>query len=427
MESLALVGLQWGDEGKGKLVDWISARFDLALRYQGGPNAGHTVWVDGKRWVFHQMPAGILNPDIKVGIAAGCVLHPGTLFEEWDNLSSAGISYQSRTTIDPRTHIILPHHRLLDRLRDEARGKRKLGTTSRGIGPCYQDKYARIGIRVGDLLSPYLAEKLEIVVEHHNAVIKKVFGEDGIGFDEVLSGLKKASERISPCVGDVAGLVSEYLEGGKKVLFEGAQGVLLDVDHGSYPYVTSSNPGTLSIPVGIGISPKLVGKVVGLSKAYATRVGAGPFPTEDEGILGCRLQEIGNEFGASTGRRRRCGWLDLPLLRYVIRLNGIDGLAVTKLDVLDTFTTIKACTGYKRQDGEIDKEITPWEEDPGLPVYEEIEGWQTSTAQARSFDELPERARFYLEWISREVGVPLWIVSVGQDRKDTIVLPDFPF
>ena len=427
MKSLALIGLQWGDEGKGKLVDVISARFDMAVRYQGGPNAGHTVWVDGKKWVFHQTPAGVLNPNIHVAIASGCVLHTETLFTEWAKLEEEGVAYESRTTIDPRTHIILPHHRILDRLRDEARGKAKIGTTARGIGPCYQDKYSRYGIRVGDLFSSRLPEKLEIIVNHHNAVIEKLYSSEGPGLEEILSGLRKAAERIEPYVGDVAAIVHKYLEEGKKVLFEGAQGVMLDIDHGSYPYVTSSNPGTLSIPVGIGIPPKCVSKVVGLTKAYATRVGAGPFPTEDEGDTGCKLQEIGNEFGAATGRRRRCGWLDLPLLRYALKLNGVDGLAIAKLDVLDSFEKIKVCTGYRQSDGTVKTEITPRDFEPGEPVYDDIEGWMMSTSDIRSFDKLPEPAKRYLNWISEQVSAPIWFVSVGQGRKDTIILPEFPF
>lgn len=427
MTNLALIGLQWGDEGKGKLVDWISARFDLAVRYQGGPNAGHTVCVDGVKWVFHQTPAGILNPGIHVAIASGCVLHPGTLFEEWAKLDDAGVEYQSRITIDPRTHVILPQHCLLDKLRDEARGKAKLGTTARGIGPAYQDKYARYGIRVGDLFSPQLRDKLEIIVNHHNAIIEKIYGCEAVGIDATLAELTSAAERIKPFVGDVGAMVSRHFHDGKKVLFEGAQGVMLDIDHGSYPYVTSSNPGVLSIPVGVGISPKLIGKVMGLTKAYATRVGAGPFPTEDEGELGCKLQEIGNEFGAATGRRRRCGWLDLPLLRYAAKLNGVDGLAIAKLDVLDSFEKLKVCTGYRKMDGALADAITPWDEEPGEPVYQEVDGWLSPTTQAKTFEGLPEKARSYLSWISHELGIPLWLVSVGQERSETITLPEFPF
>jgi len=427
LKNLALVGLQWGDEGKGKLVDWISARFDLAVRYQGGPNAGHTVWVDGVKWVFHQMPAGVLNSNIHVAIAAGCVLHPQTLFEEWEKLDAAGVDYQSRTTVDPRTHIILPHHRLLDKLRDEARGKAKIGTTARGIGPCYEEKFARYGIRVGDLFSSALPDRLDVLLDYVNPIIEKIYDHEGFKKDDILSDLASVRDRIGPFVGDVSKEVCAYLEQGKKVLFEGAQGVLLDIDHGSYPYVTSSNPGTTSIPTGVGISPKVVDKVIGLTKAYVTRVGAGPFPTEDEGEMGCKLQELGNEFGAATGRRRRCGWLDLPLLRYVIALNGVDGLAITKLDVLDSFDRLKVCTGYRQSDGTVIKEITPRDESPGEPVYEEIEGWQASTADARTFEELPERAQAYLNWISDQLAIPLWVVSVGQERTATITMPDFPF
>lgn len=427
MESLSLIGLQWGDEGKGKVVDWVSARFDLAIRYQGGPNAGHTVWVNGERWVFHQMPAGILNPNIRVAIAAGCVLHPETLFEEWERLDAEGVEYRSRTIIDPRVHLILPYHRLLDRLRDEARGKARIGTTARGIGPCYQEKYARYGIRVGDLFSPQLSDRIDVLLGYVNPILEKVFDQEPFGRQRILDDLLRVRDRIRPFVGDAAEVVEEYLAQGKKVLFEGAQGFLLDVDHGSYPYVTSSHPGTGGISSGIGISPKSIGRVIGLTKAYATRVGAGPFPTEDEGEMGCKLQELGNEFGAATGRKRRCGWLDLPLLRYAIRSNGVDGLAVTKLDVLDSFDKLKVCTGYRQPDGTILTEITPCEENPGEPIYEEIEGWMTPTADAKSFDELPERARAYLIWISEQVGIPLWLVSVGQGRKATITLPEFPF
>jgi adenylosuccinate synthase len=427
LESLALIGLQWGDEGKGKMVDWLSARFDLDVRYQGGPNAGHTVVVGGKKWVFHQMPAGILNSNIRVAIAAGCILHPETLFKEWEELDADGVEYLSRTIIDPRVNIILPQHRLLDRLRDEARGKNKIGTTGRGIGPCYEDKHAYYGIRVVDLFSTRLEERLGTIVDHHNAVIEKVYGADGVEKKTVLEELEVVAERIRPLVADVSNLAYEYLESGKKVVFEGAQGVLLDVDHGSYPFVSSSNPGAIFVPTGVGISPKLVGKVLGLTKAYATRVGAGSFPTEATGEVEAQLQKIGNEFGASTGRRRRCGWLDLPLLRYAIRLNGVDALAVTKLDVLDSFDLIKFCTGYRRPDGSIVDIIAPWEEDPGEPIYEETKGWLTSTTHARKFNDLPETAQVYLSRISQELSLPLWFISVGEERESTVTLPEFPF
>ncbi|MBN2380891.1 adenylosuccinate synthase [candidate division WOR-3 bacterium] len=427
MNSLALIGLQWGDEGKGKLVDWLSARFDLDIRYQGGPNAGHTVVVNGKKWVFHQMPAGILNPGINVAIAAGCILHPETLFKEWEELDADGVEYLSRTFIDPRVNIILPQHRLLDRLRDEARGKNKIGTTGRGIGPCYEDKHAYYGLRIGDLFSASLDQRLEIIVDHHNAIIEKVYGADGVEKKTVLEGLEVAAERIRPLVADVSNLAYEYIESGKKVLFEGAQGVLLDIDHGSYPFVTSSNPGAIFVPTGVGISPKLVARVLGLTKAYATRVGAGPFPTEASGELEARLQKLGQEFGAATGRRRRCGWLDLPLLRYAVRLNGVDGLAITKLDVLDSFDRLKVCTGYRQPDGTVKGEITPRDFDPGEPVYEEIEGWKKTTSEADNFEDLPSQAQDYIRWISTQVDIPVWMVSVGQDRTKTIALPDLPF
>jgi adenylosuccinate synthase len=427
LKSLALIGLQWGDEGKGKLVDFLSARFDMDVRYQGGPNAGHTVVVKDKKWIFHQMPAGVLNPYIKVAIASGCILHPETLFKEWRELDNEGVDYLSRTFIDPRVNIILPHHRILDRLRDEARGKDKIGTTGRGIGPCYEDKHAYYGIRVADLFSTNFVDRLGTIVDYHNSIIEKVYGAEGVEKKTVLEELLSAAERISPLVEDVSELSYQNLKDGKGVLFEGAQGVLLDVDHGSYPFVSSSNPGSIYVPAGVGISPKLVGNILGLTKAYATRVGAGPFPTEATGEVEAKLQKIGNEFGASTGRRRRCGWLDIPLLRYVTRLNGVDALAITKLDVLDSFDYIKFCTGYRKPDGSVSKILAPWVDKPGQPVYEQVKGWQVSTAKARSIEELPELARCYLSRISLELELPIWFVSLGEEREATITSPDFSF
>lgn len=427
MKSLALIGLQWGDEGKGKLVDLISARFDLDVRYQGGPNAGHTVVVNGEKWVFQQMPAGVLNSNIKLAIAAGCVLHPSTLFSEWEKLDACGIEYLPRFIIDPRVHIILPHHMLLDRLRDEARGKDRIGTTAKGIGPCYEEKFSRFGIRVADLFSHSLGDRIDLQLNNVNPILERVYDEKPLNKKEILDSLLLLRERVNGLVADVSMEVYRSLQKDKGVLFEGAQGVLLDVDHGSYPFVTSSNTGAASIPSYVGVSPKVVVNVLGLTKAYATRVGSGPFPTEATGEVEAELQKLGNEFGAATGRRRRCGWLDLPMLRYAVRLNGVDALAVTKLDVLDTFDTIKFCTGYRKQDGRKADILSPWEEEPGEPIYDEVKGWQTSTADARSFDDLPKASRDYLNRISKEIGIPIWFISVGEEREATIILPDFPF
>ncbi len=427
MKSLALIGLQWGDEGKGKLVDLISARFDLDVRYQGGPNAGHTVVVNGEKWVFQQMPAGVLNPNIKLAIAAGCVLHPPTLFSEWEKLDACGIEHLSRIIIDPRVHLILPHHMLLDRLRDEARGKDRIGTTAKGIGPCYEEKFSRFGIRVADLFSHSLGDRIDLQLNNINPILERVYDEKPLKKKEILDSLLLLREKLEGLVADVSMEVYRSLQKDKGVLFEGAQGVLLDVDHGSYPFVTSSNTGAASIPSYVGVSPKTVANVLGLTKAYATRVGSGPFPTEATGEVEAELQKLGNEFGAATGRRRRCGWLDLPMLRYAVRLNGVDALAVTKLDVLDSFETIKFCTGYRKRGGRISDILAPWEEAPGEPIYDEVKGWQTSTVDARSFDDLPEASRDYLNRISREIGIPIWFISVGEEREATIILPDFPF
>lgn len=427
MKSLALIGLQWGDEGKGKLVDLISARFDLDVRYQGGPNAGHTVVVNGEKWVFQQMPAGVLNPEIKLAIAAGCVLHPSTLFNEWDKLDSSGIEYLSRIVIDPRVHIILPHHLLLDRLRDEARGKDKIGTTAKGIGPCYEEKYSRFGIRVGDLFSHTLSDRISLQLNQINPILEKVYGEKPFDKKEILDSLLLVRERFTGLVTDISTEVYRFLERDKGVLFEGAQGVLLDVDHGSYPFVTSSNTGAASIPPYVGVSPKVIANVLGLTKAYATRVGAGPFPTEATGEVEAELQKLGNEFGAATGRRRRCGWLDIPILRYAVRLNGVDAFAVTKLDVLDSFDVIKFCTGYRKPDGNVVSMIAPWEEEPGIPVFDEVKGWKTSTTGIRKLQDLPQAAQIYLKRISQELDLPLWFISLGEERDATITLPDFPF
>lgn len=427
MKNLALIGLQWGDEGKGKLVDKLSARFDLDIRYQGGPNAGHTVVVGGKKWVFQQMPAGILNSNVKVALASGCVLHPETLFDEWKKLEEHGIEYRARTMIDPRVHLILPHHILIDRLRDEARGEKKIGTTAKGIGPCYEEKSSRYGLRVGDLFLPSLAERLGLQLNHANSILQEVYKEKTFDKNQILDNLKFVREELTGLVGNVSDEVYEYLRNGKKVLFEGAQGVLLDVDHGSYPYVTSSNTGTTSIPTGVGVSPKIIDKVLGLTKAYATRVGAGPFPTEATGEVEAQLQKLGNEFGAATGRRRRCGWLDLPMLRYAIRLNGVDALAITKLDVLDYFDAIKYCTGYRKPNGETALTVSPWDDNPGEPIYKEAKGWKRSTADVRNFTDLPKAAQSYINTISKELDLPIWFVSVGEEREATIELPGFPF
>src|SRR6058998_1721278 len=379
--NLAVLGAQWGDEGKGKIVDLLTAHFSIVARYQGGHNAGHTVYVSGRKFILRLIPSGILHPGITCVIGNGVVVDPQALFAEVDELTKASIDVGNRIVISDKAHLILPYHRDLDLLSEARRGERKIGTTSRGIGPAYEDKIARRGIRVGDLNDPKgLAQNIRDNVTARNRLVQ----DNTMDWKPVLEQLLTHAERMRPMMRDVSVLLDDAMRAGKSILFEGAQGTLLDIDHGTYPYVTSSNASVGGVCTGLGVPPKAVGRVIGVVKAYTTRVGEGPFPTELSGELGNRLRESGSEYGAVTGRPRRCGWFDAVAVRYAARINGLDGLALTKLDVLDGLESIEICTSY-RCGG---RTLTEFPSDVSQlaacePVYESMPGWNARTAGAR--------------------------------------------
>ena len=417
--NLAVLGAQWGDEGKGKIVDLLTPRFDLVARYQGGHNAGHTVYVNGTKFVLRLIPSGILHSGITCVIGNGVVVDPVALFGEIDELVRHGIDVDGRLLVSDKAHLILPYHRDLDLLSEARRGERKIGTTSRGIGPAYEDKIARRGIRVGDLADAAgLAENVRDNVTARNRLVH----DSTMDWKEVLDSLMKQGERLRPMTRDVSLLLSEAMRGGKSILFEGAQGTLLDIDHGTYPYVTSSNASIGGVCTGLGVGPRAINRVLGVVKAYTTRVGEGPLPTELSGEMGDRLRESGNEYGAVTGRPRRCGWYDAVAVRYGVRINGLDALALTKLDVLDGLDTIDVCTAY-RCGG---RTLTEMPSDLGQllacePVYESLPGWSTPTKGVRRFEDLPDNAARYVARLEAITGVPAAIVSTGSERNDTII------
>ncbi len=417
--NLAVLGAQWGDEGKGKIVDLLAPRFDFVARYQGGHNAGHTVYVNGTKFVLRLIPSGILHSGITCVIGNGVVVDPVALFGEIDELVKHGIHVDGRLLVSDKAHLILPYHRDLDLLSEARRGERKIGTTSRGIGPAYEDKIARRGIRVGDLADAAgLAENVRDNVTARNRLVQ----DSTMDWKEVLDSLMKQGERLRPMTRDVSLLLSEAMRGGKSILFEGAQGTLLDIDHGTYPYVTSSNASIGGVCTGLGVGPRAISRVLGVVKAYTTRVGEGPLPTELSGEMGHRLRESGNEYGAVTGRPRRCGWYDAVAVRYGVRINGLDALALTKLDVLDGLDTIDVCTAY-RCGG---RTLTEMPSDLGQlvacePVYESLPGWSTPTKGVRRFEDLPDNAARYVARLEEITGVPAAIVSTGSERNDTII------
>ena len=419
MSNVIVLGAQWGDEGKGKIVDLLTPRFDLVARYQGGHNAGHTVYVNGTKFVLRLIPSGILHSGITCVIGNGVVVDPVALFGEIDELVRHGIDVDGRLLVSDKAHLILPYHRDLDLLSEARRGERKIGTTSRGIGPAYEDKIARRGIRVGDLADAAgLAENVRDNVTARNRLVH----DSTMDWKEVLDSLMKQGERLRPMTRDVSLLLSEAMRGGKSILFEGAQGTLLDIDHGTYPYVTSSNASIGGVCTGLGVGPRAINRVLGVVKAYTTRVGEGPLPTELSGEMGDRLRESGNEYGAVTGRPRRCGWYDAVAVRYGVRINGLDALALTKLDVLDGLDTIDVCTAY-RCGG---RTLTEMPSDLGQllacePVYESLPGWSTPTKGVRRFEDLPDNAARYVARLEAITGVPAAIVSTGSERHDTIV------
>jgi adenylosuccinate synthase len=420
--NVAILGAQWGDEGKGKIVDLLTPHFAIVARYQGGHNAGHTVYVKGAKFILRLIPSGILHPGIMCVIGNGVVIDPQALFAEVDELIKNGIDVDNRIVISEKAHLILPYHRDLDLLSEARRGERKIGTTSRGIGPAYEDKIARRGIRVCDLADPKgLEENVRDNVTARNRLVQDTTMDWKPVFDQLL----KYAERMRPWVRDVSTMLHEAMSGGKSILFEGAQGTLLDIDHGTYPYVTSSNASIGGVCTGLGVPPKAIGRVLGVVKAYTTRVGEGPFPTELFGDMGNRLRESGSEYGAVTGRPRRCGWFDAVAVRYAARINGLDGLALTKLDVLDGLETINICTAYRHKG----RTLTDFPADVERlaecePVYETVRGWSAPTAGVREFNRLPEAARSYIARLEDVSGVKSAIVSTGSDREDTIIRDD---
>ena len=420
--NIAVLGAQWGDEGKGKIVDMLTPHFSTVARYQGGHNAGHTVYVDGRKFVLHLIPSGILHAGVTCMIGNGVVIDPEALFREVDELARAGVSVDGRLLVSEKAHIILPYHRELDVLSEARRGERKIGTTSRGIGPAYEDKIGRRGIRVCDVLGDHeaLATEVRENVSARNRAIK----DSTLDWKPVFDRLVAQGERMKPWVGDVSLILHQTIAAGRSVLFEGAQATLLDIDHGTYPFVTSSNASVGGVCTGLGVAPKAIGGVLGVAKAYTTRVGEGPLPTELNGILADRLRETGQEYGASTGRPRRCGWYDAVVVRYSARVNGMDAIALTKLDVLDGLPEVKVCTGYKTATGI----VTDFPADLRVltaaePVYETLPGWSSPTKGVTQIGDLPIEARRYISRLEEVSGVACGLISTGSDRNETIVAP----
>ena len=426
MADVAVIGAQWGDEGKGKLVDWLSARADVVVRFQGGHNAGHTLVIDGKVYKLALLPSGIVREGKLSMIGNGVVVDPWALVTEMDKLKGQGVAITpDNLVVAENACLILPLHGELDALREAAAGSAKIGTTKRGIGPAYEDKVGRRAIRVIDLAHPdTLADKVERLLTHHNA-IRRGLGEAEIDAGELIAQLKEIAPAILPFTGPVWKLLQDQRAAGKRVLYEGAQGVLLDVDHGTYPYVTSSNVVAGQAAAGAGLGPSAVGYVLGIVKAYTTRVGEGPFPTEDTGPVGTRLGERGHEFGTNTGRQRRCGWFDAALVKQTLKLSGVHGIALTKLDVLDGFETLKVCVGYELNGDRIDYLPAGTDAQASVvPVYEEMEGWQGSTAGARSWADLPAEAVKYVRRIEELIETPVALVSTSPEREDVILMRD---
>jgi len=422
--NVVVIGTQWGDEGKGKIVDWLTDRAQGVVRFQGGHNAGHTLVIAGKKTVLHLIPSGILRGSVECYIGNGVVLSPQALVQEMKELEAAGVEVAARLKISEACPLILPYHAALDLAREAAKGAQKIGTTGRGIGPAYEDKVARRAIRLQDLFKPVrFAEKLQELLEFHNFVLKNFYRCETVDFQKTLDEALAFAPRLAPLVADVPRGLYEANRNGKNLLFEGAQGSLLDIDHGTYPFVTSSNCVAGAAAAGAGIGPMHLHYVLGITKAYSTRVGSGPFPTELSDDVGERLRQRGQEFGATTGRPRRTGWFDAAALKRSIQLNGVSGICITKLDVLDGVEAVKICTGYEI-DGKL-SDILPVgaeELERCVPVYDELPGWQESTVGVKDYKGLPKPARNYLRRIEELCAVPVDIISTGPDREETIVM-----
>jgi adenylosuccinate synthase len=419
MPATVIVGAQWGDEGKGKIVDLLAQHSDFVCRYQGGPNAGHTIVCDGETFKLHHVPSGILSDGKICVVGAGCVVDPGLLVEEIDELERRGVT-TAGLRVSGNAHLIMPWHVAIDSASERRLGKLQIGTTRRGIGPAYADKAARLGIRVQDILDPkILRQKFETALTEKNIVLERLHDAAPLQVEELAERMESCAQRLRPYVADTSLLVDQALKEGRRVLLEGAQGTLLDLDHGTYPFVTSSNPIAGAAATGTGIGPTRIDSVVGVAKAYVTRVGEGPFPTEIEGPDQERVRELGGEYGTTTGRERRCGWLDLVGLRFAVRVNGLTSLALTKLDVLSSFGELPVCTRYRLADGTETEEIPAHQTDfhHARPVYETLSGWNEPLDSVEHLEELPEAARRYVEYVERAVDVEVTMIGTGADRE----------
>lgn len=423
-KSVVVLGSQWGDEGKGKIVDLLTEKAGAVARYQGGHNAGHTLVVGGKKTVLHLIPSGILRDDVKCYIGNGVVLAPDALLKEMQELEDAGVPVRERLRISPNCPLILPQHVALDQAREQKRGNNKIGTTGRGIGPAYEDKVARRAIRFADLFRADFADKLKANLEFHNFALTQYYGVEAVDFDDTLALAKSWQNALKDLVADVTGELDTLRKDSKHLMFEGAQGTLLDVDHGTYPFVTSSNTTAGGACTGTGLGPLYIDYVLGITKAYTTRVGFGPFPTELFDETGEHLAKVGQEFGATTGRARRCGWFDASILRRAVVLNSLSGICLTKLDVLDNLEEINICTGYELPQTEFAGASDAEFYANVKPIYETVPGWQTSTVGITEYDKLPENAKNYIKRIEQLIECPVDIISTGPDREQTIVLRD---
>jgi len=425
MPAIVVIGTQWGDEGKGKIVDFLAEKADVVVRYQGGNNAGHTVVVNGTEFKLHLLPSGILYSGKTCVVGNGVVIDPAVMLKEIKAMQDRGID-TSGLKVSNRAHVIMPYHRLLDEVEEESRGDRKIGTTKRGIGPCYMDKNSRSGIRVVDLMDEEeFCSKLEYNLEAKNHLLKAIYDVEGFDFEQVKQEYLEYARQLKPYVTDTAAVLHKAIKDEQKVLFEGAQATLLDLDHGTYPYVTSSHPIAGGACIGAGVGPTKITKVVGVVKAYTTRVGEGPFPTELNDETGQAIRERGHEYGTTTGRPRRCGWQDACIVRYAGYVSGIDSMAITRLDILDGLETLKICTGYKYK-GQLLHEFPASLKvlSEVEPVYEQLPGWSESTTNVRSYQDLPLNARRYIERLSEVTGIAIGIVSVGPGREQTIIIED---
>jgi len=421
MPGIAVFGAQWGDEGKGRFVDFLADEADVVIRYQGGNNAGHTIIVDDITYKLHLIPAGSLYDAKPCVIGNGVVIDPGSLLDEIDALEKQGTTIKN-FMISDRAHMVMPYHKLMDGLSEDNAGAAKIGTTKRGIGPCYSDKAARKGLRMCDLLSDGFAEKLKVLLDEKNKILTKIYGVDALDYNQMLSDFMGYKERLAPLICDTSLICYDYYKQGKKLLFEGAQGMLLDIDFGTYPFVTSSHPTSGGVSMGTGLPPQVLTEVVGVVKAYTTRVGAGPFVTELLDDMGEFIRERGHEYGATTGRPRRCGWLDLVIVNFSVRINGITSIALSRVDTLGEIDKVKVCVGYEI-DGETVTNYPASLDDieKAKPIYEEFEGWSGDIGHVRDYDDLPQAAKTYIEFIEEQTGVPVGMIGVGPERSQCIL------